>query len=125
MGQSKPFVGKDILIVEDEALIRFELVDFFEDAGFRVFEAGSADEAIAIMDANAAIRVVLTDVQMPGSMDGLRLAHYVLDRYPPTALIVTSGAVNPEASDLPVNSIFVAKPFNLRRVLGQIEHLTA
>ena len=94
MGQSKP-IAKSILIVEDEALIRFNLIDFFEDAGYRVSEAETADEAIAILDQNSSIRVVLTDVQMPGSMDGLKLAHYIRDRFPPTVLVVTSGVLNP------------------------------
>jgi CheY-like chemotaxis protein len=117
-------IAKSILIVEDEALIRFSLADFFEDAGYRVFEAESADEAIAILDRDSSIRVVLTDVQMPGSMDGLRLAHYIRDRFPPTVLVVTSGVLNPTKADLPVDSFFVPKPFDTRRLLGQIEHLT-
>ncbi len=123
MGQSMP-IAKSILIVEDEALIRFSLADFFEDAAYRVFEAESADEAIAILDRDSSIRVVLTDVQMPGSMDGLRLAHYVRDRFPPTVLVVTSGVLNPTKADLPVDSFFVPKPFDTRRLLGQIERLT-
>jgi len=81
MGQSKPITTRSILIVEDEALIRFDLIDFFEDAGFRVFEAADADEAIEILERERTIRVVLTDIQMPGSLDGLNLAHYVRDRF--------------------------------------------
>lgn len=123
MGQSMP-IAKSILIVEDEALIRFNLADFFEEAGYRVFEAENADEAIAILDRDSSIRVVLTDVQMPGSMDGLRLAHYIRDRFPPTVLVVTSGVLNPTKADLPVDSFFVPKPFDTRRLLGQIERLT-
>lgn len=123
MGQSKPYTARNILIVEDEALIRFELMDFFEEAGFHVFEAADADEAIAILEREKTVRVVLTDVQMPGSLDGLKLAHYVRDRFPPTALIVTSGVLNPARSDLPLDSFFVPKPINPRRVLGQIERM--
>ena len=123
MGQSKP-IAKSILIVEDEALIRFNLIDFFEDAGYRVSEAETADEAIAILDQNSSIRVVLTDVQMPGSMDGLKLAHYIRDRFPPTVLVVTSGVLNPTKADLPAGSFFVPKPFDPKRVLGQIERRT-
>jgi CheY-like chemotaxis protein len=124
MGQSKPIAARSILIVEDEALIRFNLIDFFEDAGYRVFEAESADEAIAILDRDSTIRIVLTDIQMPGSMDGLRLAHYIRDRFPPTVLAVTSGMLSPTKADLPADSFFVAKPFDTRRLLGQIEALT-
>ena len=123
MGQSKPITTRSILIVEDEALIRFDLIDFFEDAGFRVFEAADADEAIEILERERTIRVLLTDIQMPGSLDGLNLAHYVRDRFPPTALIVTSGALNPHPADMPIDSFFVPKPMNTRNVLAHIERL--
>lgn len=123
MGQSKPSTGRTILIVEDEALIRFDLIDFFEAAGFRVVEAESADEAVAILDHDALIQVVLTDVQMPGSMDGLRLAHHIRNRFPPTLLVVTSGVLQPGKTELPTNSFFVAKPINRRQVLDRIEHM--
>jgi DNA-binding NtrC family response regulator len=125
MDQSKPIGVKSILIVEDEAIIRFDLIDFFEHAGYRVFDAGCADEAIAIFERDSSIRVVLTDVQMPGSMDGLKLAHYVRERFPPTVLVVTSGVLNPKKVDLPVDSVFVPKPFDPNRVLGEIERLAA
>ena len=123
MGQSKPFDTKTILIVEDEAIIRFDLVDFFSEAGYRVFEAASADEAIAVLNTERSIRVVLTDIQMPGSMDGLKLAHYVRDRYPPTVLLLTSGARFIEDKDLPAASVFIRKPFNPSRMLSQIDKL--
>ena len=117
MGQADTGAGRAILIVEDEALIRYDLFDFFGDHGFKVFEAESADDAIAIMMQHAEIRIVLTDVQMPGSMDGIRLAHYIRDRYPPTFLVVASGAVRPTADDLPADAIFLPKPFDPRAVL--------
>lgn len=121
MGQA---LQRVILIVEDEPLIRHDLMDFFEDRGFRVLEAGNADEAVEILSTNAIIQIVLTDVQMPGSMDGIRLAHYVRDRYPPTILIVASGAAKPEAADLPDRAMFVAKPFDPRAVLRDIERMS-
>lgn len=115
---------RSILVVDDEAMIRHNLADFFADEGFQVFEADSADAAIGIMAENPSIRVVLTDVQMPGSMDGVKLAHYVHDRYPPTLLVVASGAAKPSASDLPEHTMFIAKPFDPRSVLREIERLT-
>lgn len=121
MGQSEPFAKHTILIVEDEAIIRFELADFFNDAGYSVFEASDADEAIAIMTRESSIRIVLTDIQLPGSMNGLKLAHYVRDRYPPTVLLVTSGMAHVAVEDLPVDSRFIAKPFDPARLLQQIE----
>ncbi len=124
MGQGKPPIGNSILIVEDEALIRFDLIDFFEAAGFGVVEAESADEAVAILDRDISIQVVLTDVQMPGSMNGLRLAHGIRNRFPPSLLVVTSGVLHPGKAELPTNSFFVAKPINRKQVLDRIEQMS-
>lgn len=119
------YIERSILVVDDEALIRLDLVDFFNEQRFTVFEAEHADEAIAILEANPSIQVVLTDVHMPGSMDGVRLAHYVRDRYPPTLLVVASGAVALTPAELPAHTMFVAKPFDPRFVLYEIDRLTA
>ena len=115
---------RSILVVDDEAMIRMNLADFFEDEGFEVFEAENADAAIAVMESNPSIRIVLTDVQMPGSMDGVKLAHHVRERFPPTLLVVASGAVKVTPADLPAHTMFVAKPFDPRFVLDEIERLT-
>lgn len=112
--------GGAILIVEDEALIRYDLVDFFEDAGFTVYEADDAAAAIRVLEATPSIRAVLTDVQMPGSMDGIRLAHYIRDRFPPTVLVIASGAVRPTSAEIPVGAQFVPKPFDPRALLCTI-----
>ncbi|EZP49840.1 response regulator [Sphingomonas sp. RIT328] len=121
MGQSRPIGSRTILIVEDEALVRFDLVDFFTLAGWRVFEADHAEAAIAILDSHKEIRVVLTDVQMPGSMDGVKLAHYVRERFPPTVLFVVSGNAPIPQSELPTRTTFLPKPFDPHRLLRQIE----
>jgi len=124
MGQGKPINTSTILIVEDEAIIRFELTDYFQDAGYVVFEASDADEALSILEHETSVRVVLTDIQLPGSMDGLKLAHYVRDRYPPTVLLVTSGLAQLNEDALPANSQFIAKPFDPARMLRQIDAMT-
>ncbi|WP_296744635.1 response regulator [Mesorhizobium sp.] len=124
MGQSKPIDMNSILIVEDEAIIRFELIDLFEDEGYRVFEAENADEAIAIMKRNSTIRIVLTDIDMPGSMDGLKLAHYLRERYPPTLLLIASGRVSVPEKDLPDYSAFLSKPFDPARLMRTIDRMT-
>ena len=108
-------------MVEDEALLRFDIVAFFEERGWRVFEAGNAEEAIALLDRHGEIRVVLTDVQMPGDMDGLKLAHYVRERFPPTLLFVVSGHAPISREALPDRATFLPKPFDLHRVLRQID----
>ncbi len=116
-----PDAGHSILIVEDEALVRFDLVEFFENAGWRVFEARSADEAIGLLERHGAVHAVVTDVEMPGSMDGIRLAHAVQRRFPPAALFVVSGDVPVTADALPAGSTFLSKPFDHHRLLARIE----
>jgi CheY-like chemotaxis protein len=78
-----------ILVVEDEALVRMAAREDIEAAGFEVYEAFNADEAIQLLEANPDIELVFTDVDMPGSMDGVKLAHYVRTRWPPVKIIVT------------------------------------
>jgi CheY-like chemotaxis protein len=105
--------SRAILVVEDELLLRLIAVDVVEDAGFEALAAGTADEALSILEARADdVRLVFTDIQMPGSMDGLGLAHAVRDRWPPVELIVTSGRCQIGANDLPDRGRFIAKPYD-------------
>lgn len=113
--------NQHILVVDDEPLLRMVLVDLFEDAGFKVREAAHAAEALAILKAQPSIRIVITDIQMPGSMDGLRLASYIHDAYPPIALIVSSGAITPVA--LPDDAIFMPKPIDYQLLLETVRSL--
>jgi CheY-like chemotaxis protein len=109
-----------ILVVEDEPLLRLMAVAIVQDAGFEALAATTADEALAILEARADdVRLVFTDVHMPGSMDGLRLAHAVRDRWPPVELIVTSGRWHIGANDLPDRGRFIAKPYDVH-MLSQI-----
>lgn len=101
-----------VLIVEDEPMVRLCAVETIEEAGFEVIEAANADEAIRILESRRDIRVVFTDVHMPGSMDGLKLAHAVRDRWPPIKIIVTSGRERVAAQDLPAGGRFFAKPYD-------------
>jgi two-component system, response regulator PdtaR len=114
-----------ILIVEDEFLIRMDTASFLESCGFIVFEAQNAAEAIRVLEAHKEIRLVFTDVNMPGTMDGLALAHYVRGRWPPIKLIVTSGYVKAGANDLPEQAIFVEKPYVLKNIANKINELFA
>src|SRR3982750_1281587 len=90
-----------VLVVEDEPITRMDVVVQLEEGGFKVFEAPDADRAIKILEANPAIRVLFTDIDMPGSMDGLKLAAAVRDRWPPIELILTSGKYNPDDDCIP------------------------
>ncbi len=105
-----------VLIVEDEAIIRFAAVSMVEGAGFDVLEAGTADEAMRILESRSDVQVVFTDINMPGSMDGLRLACTVRDRWPLIELIVTSGKIAHPPAELPERGQFLAKPYSGRQV---------
>ena len=100
-----------ILIVEDESLLRIHAADIAAEAGFEVLEAANADEAIVILEARTDIRIVFTDIQMPGSMDGIKLAQAIRNRWPPVTIVVTSGQVRPAAGALPENVTFLSKPY--------------
>ncbi|MFT3973853.1 MAG: response regulator [Amaricoccus sp.] len=106
-----------VLVVEDEALILFTIADELRQAGYRVVEAQDADQAVRLLETDSRIRLVFTDIDMPGSMDGLRLAALVRDRWPPVHIIVTSGKRVPDAALLPCGSRFLAKPYTSTSVL--------
>src|ERR1700722_18969514 len=100
-----------VLIVEDEILLRMNAAEMIGDAGFDVVEARNADEAIEILEACSDIRVVFTDIQMPGSMDGLKLARFVRSRWLPIKIVATSGFVKIGTDDLPEGSRFLPQPY--------------
>src|ERR1700736_985723 len=102
-----------VLIVEDEFLLRMDAIDMIAAAGFETVEASNADEAIEILEARTDITVVFTDIQMPGSMDGLKLARAVRGRWPPIKIVATSGHVHVSETDLPAGGRFLPKPYSL------------
>jgi CheY-like chemotaxis protein len=112
-----------ILVVEDEFLLRINATDMLSDAGFDPIEAANADEAIEILDARSDIRLIFTDIQMPGTMDGQKLASMVRDRWPPIAIILTSGRVGVANSELPQMARFLSKPYTERQLTGAISEL--
>lgn len=112
-----------VLIVEDETLIRMDAIEAIEAAGFDVIEAASADQAIAILELRSDIRLIFTDIHMPGSMDGLKLAHFVKDRWPPIKIIATSGHARIAQSDLPAGSSFLSKPYAAGEITKAIDRL--
>jgi CheY-like chemotaxis protein len=112
-----------VLVVEDEPLVRTGALEAITEAGFEVVEARNADEAIAILERRADIHVIFTDIQMPGSMDGLRLAHFVRHRWPPIKIIATSGHAHITADDLPEGGRFLRKPYADHEVTGTIREL--
>jgi CheY-like chemotaxis protein len=113
-----------VLVVEDDHLLRLDAIDMIEAAGFDVIEAANADGAIAILESRNDIAVVFTDVQMPGSMDGLKLARAVRGRWPPIKIVTTSGLRIIEATDLPEGGRFLPKPYSSGQVGGLLRELT-
>ena len=112
-----------ILIVEDDPLLKLLTVDIVESAGFVALPADNADEAVAILGARSDIALLLTDINMPGSMDGLKLAHAVRNRWPPIKIIVVSSRA-PDC-DLPTDSRFFAKPYHAEKLISEIRSLIA
>jgi CheY-like chemotaxis protein len=112
-----------VLVVEDEMLLRMRAVDMVEDAGFTPVEAMDADEAVAILEARSDIALLFTDIQMPGSMDGLKLAHAVHQRWPPIKIILVSGQLKLTNLDIPVDSCFFAKPLEAGVMIAQMRSM--
>lgn len=112
-----------ILVVEDDPILRMSNVTLLEDAGFTVIDAADADEAIAALEQRRDIEIVFTDIEMPGTMDGLRLARAIRDRWPPVRLIISSGRFQPTSQDLPDGSLFFAKPFRPDALLAAMHEI--
>lgn len=118
-----PVVPSVVLVVEDEMLLRMRTVDMVEDAGFTSVEAVDADEAIAILKSRSDIALMVTDVQMPGSMDGLKLAQFVHRRWPPIRIILVSGQLELANSDIPPDSRFFGKPLEAKFMIAQLQSM--
>lgn len=114
-----------VLIVDDEPLLRMLAVDAVEAAGFVALEAADADEAVTLLEANPDIALLFTDVNMPGSMDGLALAHAVRNRWPTIKILVVSGLERIRPSDLPPHSCFLGKPYRTDSVIAELRGLVA
>jgi CheY-like chemotaxis protein len=112
-----------VLVVEDEMLLRMRAVDIVEDAGYISVEAVDADEAVAILESRSDIALLFTDIQMPGSMDGLGLARSVHDRWPPIKIILVSGQVRPTSLDIPPDSRFFGKPLEDEAMIAQLQSM--
>lgn len=112
-----------ILVVDDEPLIRFALVDLLEETGLRVLEAADADEAIGWLGRDTTISMVVTDIDMPGSMDGAALLEVIRRRWPPIKLIVVTGLAELHASRIPEDIRVFGKPIDPAELLAQVEAL--
>jgi CheY-like chemotaxis protein len=113
-----------VLVVEDEGLVRMNAVAMIEEAGFCVLEASDAADAIRILETRRDITVIFTDIEMPGSMNGIKLAHAVRDRWPPIKIIATSGHYGFREGDLPTGGRFLPKPYTLPQISEALREAT-
>lgn len=113
-----------ILVVEDETFVRMDAVEILRAAGFDILEAANADEAIQILERHSDIRLVFTDIDMPGSMNGLKLSAAVRDRWPPVRIIATSGHFKIKDGDLPADARFIPKPYQPAQIINAVHELT-
>jgi CheY-like chemotaxis protein len=111
-----------VLIVEDEPFVRLTGADLLAEAGFEVLEAANADEALRILEATPEVRIVFSDVEMPGSLDGLGLVRYICRRWPSIGIVLTSGH-RVRAETIPRESRFLPKPYDGQALVRQIEEI--
>ncbi|WP_082499432.1 response regulator [Rhizobium sp. Leaf391] len=109
-----------VLIVEDEPVIRMSVVEELQHAGVVVFEAGTADESLTILQANPEISSVFTDVDMPGTMSGTELARIVRNSRPSVTITLTSAYLKLRKGELPPEVGYIPKPYDIDHVLRQI-----
>jgi CheY-like chemotaxis protein len=118
-----PGIPPVVLIVEDEMVLRMRAVDMVEDAGYTPIEAMDAAEAVAILESRSDVALMCTDIQMPGEMDGVGLAHAVHARWPTIRIIVVSGQLDLPHLDLPPRSRFFGKPLNAGDVIAEMRDM--
>jgi two-component sensor histidine kinase/ActR/RegA family two-component response regulator len=112
-----------VLVVEDEMVLRMRAVDIVEDAGFTAVQAVNADEALSILESRSDISLLFSDIQMPGSMDGLKLAHAVHDRWPSIKIILVSGRIQLADADKPADSRFFGKPLEVKQMIAELQDM--
>ena len=117
-------LGSDVvLVVEDQYLLQMAALELVESAGFTGVGVSNADEAIKILEARQDIRIVLTDVEMPGTMDGVKLAHFIRESWPPVHLIIVSGKAVLQESHMPVGTKFYSKPYEDETIIAELQRL--
>ena len=112
-----------ILVVEDEMMLRMLAMDMVEDAGFTAVEAVNADQAITILEARSDIAMLFSDIQMPGSIDGMKLAYAVHQRWPLIKILLVSGQMDLSKCEKPLNSRFFGKPLVARHIIAELQEM--
>jgi two-component system, response regulator PdtaR len=114
-----------VLVVEDDSLVRLDAGEMLQKAGFDVIEAANAEEAIKWLETGMQFAALFTDIEMPGSMNGLRLAFAVRDRWPPIKIVATSGHQHFKGAELPQGGVFIPKPYTPAQVTKALRDLTS
>ena len=113
----------NVLVVEDEMVLRMRALDIVKDAGFNAVEAVNADQAMSILESRSDISLLFTDIQMPGSIDGLKLAHAVHQRWPAIKIMLVSGQVKPADTERPTDSRFFGKPLEVKQMIAELQEM--
>jgi two-component system, response regulator PdtaR len=119
MNKGLPLEARAAVLVVDDELVRILTVQALEEAGFRVEEAGNSDEALSRLDGHPIVALV-TDIDMPGSLDGCGLARRVRQLFPSVAILIISGAATPRYDELPPKARFLTKPLEPRRLVREL-----
>jgi CheY-like chemotaxis protein len=117
-----PPAHKTILVVEDDVLIRFMIADDLMASGYQIIQAATADEALKVLQSSAHLDLILTDIRMPGSMDGLALAARARAQWPHLKIIVLSGDLPAISATIPADA-FIPKPYSASAVLICVKQL--
>jgi CheY-like chemotaxis protein len=112
-----------ILVVDDEELLRLNAADLLEENGYSVVEAANAEDALRTLERRPDVRLLFTDIQMPGPIDGIELARQVHERWPHILLVMTSGQKQPSRAEIPDEGRFIAKPYRAGELLGQVNKM--
>ena len=123
MSESEVRAKPSIFVVDDEELLRLNAADLLEDNGYTVIEAANAEDALRTLERRPDVRLLFTDIQMPGPIDGMELARLVHERWPHILLVMTSGRSQPSRSEIPDDGRFIAKPYRAGELLGQVNKM--
>src|SRR5277367_5890092 len=123
MASNRPAALRAVLVVEDEMMLRMRAVDIVEEAGFTAVEAVNADDALTILESRSDIKLLFTDIQMPGTMDGLKLAYAVHERWPLIKIILVSGQLKLTDDDKPADSRFFGKPIDGKQMIQEMQSM--
>lgn len=123
MSENKSHASDVVLVVEDEEMLRFLATYGLEDKGYTVVEAATAVDALKVLETRPEVRILFTDIEMPGRLNGMDLARLVHEHWPHVLLIITSGGSRPDQNEIPDDGRFIAKPYSSDEVSGEIADL--